>query len=261
MKSIHDTIIATLREIETTHQVHILYAAESGSRAWGFASKDSDYDVRFVYRHPLQWYITIEGKTDVIEHPMIGQLDIRGWDIRKALSLYKKSNPPLYEWLVSPTVYIEKDTFAQQLRSLMPTYYSPTASIHHYLHMAKGNYRQYLQGSVVWVKKYLYVLRPIFACMWIAHYNTQPPMEFSKILAGLPLDTAVKEEVGRLCERKKSGEELDKQNRIAVLNDFLDENIGYFEEYAQEIKSERNTKADLSRLDRILYETLKKAPE
>ncbi|MBI3956125.1 nucleotidyltransferase domain-containing protein [Candidatus Gottesmanbacteria bacterium] len=259
-KSTNDTIIATLREIEKTHQVTILYAVESGSRAWGFASKDSDYDIRFVYHHPLEWYISIEDKTDVIEHPMIGPLDICGWDIRKALALYKKSNPPLYEWLVSPIVYKERGTFAQQLRSLMPTYYAPIASIHHYLHMARGNYRQYLQGSVVWVKKYFYVLRPIFACMWIEHYSIQAPMAFITMLERLPLDENVREEVWRLYERKKLGEELDKGNRIAVLNDFVDEKIQYFEKYAQEIKPERKIKLDPSRLDRILYDTLNQTP-
>lgn len=256
MKSTNDTIIATLRGIETTHEVTILYAAESGSRAWGFESKDSDYDVRFIYCHPLEWYVSIYDKSDVIECPIQNQLDVCGWDIRKALTLYKKSNPPFYEWLVSPTVYIEKDTFAQQLRSLMPKYYSLTASIHHYLHMAKGNYRQYLKENVVLVKKYFYVLRPIFACMWIEQYCAQPPMEFIKMLAGLPLDKAVKEGVERLYERKKSGEELDKEKRITVINNFLDEKIRYFEKYAQEIKPERGSKTDPSLLDRILCETL-----
>jgi len=256
MRSTKDKIIATLLEIEKTHGVNILYAVESGSRAWGFESKDSDYDVRFIYRHPLKWYISIDDKSDVIEYPMQNQLDVRGWDIRKALTLYKKSNPPLYEWLISPIVYVERGDFAPKLRAFMATYYRPTASIYHYLHMAKGNYRQYLQGSVVWVKKYFYVLRPIFACMWIEQYGIQPPMEFIKMLERLSLDDNVKEEVQRLYERKKSGEELDKERKIAGINDFLDEKIRYFEKYAKEIKPEPGTKADSSLLDRILYEVV-----
>src|SRR5947209_3872560 len=113
-----DKIIAKLYEIEKEQSVKILYAVESGSRAWGFASKDSDYDIRFIYVHPIDWYISIEEKRDVIEYPVKDLLDFSGWDIRKALQLYKKSNPPLYEWLVSPIVYLEHGNFAQQLRDL-----------------------------------------------------------------------------------------------------------------------------------------------
>jgi len=243
-----------LDEIEKQKGVNILYACESGSRAWGFESKDSDYDIRFIYSHPLEWYITIEDKRDVIEVKTQDSLDLSGWDIRKALGLYKRSNPPLYEWLVSPIIYVEKSTLAQQLRDLSPQYYSPVASIYHYLHMARGNYREYLQGSTVWVKKYFYVLRPILSCMWLEKYGTQPPMEFANMLEVLTLPSVLEKEIVRLYERKKSGEELKRGNKIAVINRFLDEKIKYFESYAEEAKS---LKPDSAELDNIFYETVK----
>jgi len=101
------TILERLAAIEHTELVHILYACESGSRAWGFASPDSDYDVRFIYVRPRDWYLSIdlERRRDVIERPIEGVLDINGWDLRKALQLMRKSNPPLFEWLHSPLVY------------------------------------------------------------------------------------------------------------------------------------------------------------
>lgn len=162
-----ELIIARLREIEEKEQVRILYAVESGSRGWGFESKDSDYDVRFIYAHPLDWYLSIEEKSDVIDYSISDSLDISGWDIKKALKLFKNSNPPLYEWLVSPIIYMEEGDFVQRLRDLMSRFYSPMAALNHYLHMAQRNYKSYFSGLKVKVKKYFYVLRPIFACMWI----------------------------------------------------------------------------------------------
>jgi len=101
-----DTILSRLDQIETQHGVKILYACESGSRAWGFPSTDSDYDVRFLYVHPAEWYLSVDEKRDVIERPLTPEnFDIGGWDLRKALRLFRKSNPPLLEWLGSPNIY------------------------------------------------------------------------------------------------------------------------------------------------------------
>src|SRR3972149_12214123 len=126
-----------LTEIESNENVKIFYACESGSRAWGFPSSDSDYDVRFMYLHSTEWYLTIDTQRDVIEHPVNGQLDINGWDIRKALKLFQKSNPPLMEWLGSTIRYLEKFTIAAKMRELLPRYYSSAACAYHYLHMAQ----------------------------------------------------------------------------------------------------------------------------
>ncbi len=141
-------IRSQLENIEAEEGVRILFACESGSRAWGFPSADSDYDVRFLYLHPPEWYLSIdlEKKRDVIERPINEQIDLSGWDLRKALGLLRKSNPPLLEWLGSPIIYWEKYSVAQQMRALTSTYYSPKACMYHYLHMARGNYREYLRG-------------------------------------------------------------------------------------------------------------------
>jgi predicted nucleotidyltransferase len=103
----------------------------------------------------------------VIELPLRDGIDLSGWDIRKALKLFRKSNPPLLEWLQCPIVYVERFSFASRLRVLLPAFYSPRASFFHYLHMAQGNIREYLRGEIVWRKKYFYVLRPLLAMRWI----------------------------------------------------------------------------------------------
>jgi predicted nucleotidyltransferase len=144
-----------LDAIESESGVTIVFACESGSRAWGFASPDSDYDVRFLYVSHPSWYLSVdlEDKRDVIETPIEGVWDVNGWDLRKALRLYRKSNPPLLEWLQSPIVYREPSGAAGKLRNLVPSFYSPTASMYHYLHMAQKNYRTYLREEEVWTKK------------------------------------------------------------------------------------------------------------
>src|SRR6056297_3590984 len=100
-------IQSRLEALEQQENIHIALAVESGSRAWGFASSDSDYDVRFVYLRPTNWYLSIdlERRRDVIEQPIIDEYDVGGWDLRKALQLLRKCNPPLLEWLNSPIVY------------------------------------------------------------------------------------------------------------------------------------------------------------
>lgn len=248
-------ILAKLKEVEDKEQVRILYAAESGSRGWGFESENSDYDVRFIYVHPLDWYLSIGDKRDVIEYPLSDSLDISGWDIKKALKLFKASNPPLYEWLSSPIVYLERGKFVRKLRDLTPKFYSPVSCLHHYLSMAKGNYKAYLTGQKVKLKKYFYVLRPVFACMWIEEHKTMPPMEFEQLFKRQKLDLKLTNEIKQLLERKRSGAELDVEDRIEIISNFLEERIIYFEDYTKTFKAERIRVDNV--LDQLFRETLR----
>lgn len=198
-----------LSRIEVQKMVRIFYACESGSRAWGFASKDSDYDVRFLYMHPPEWYlcINVERKRDVIERKS-NALDLSGWDLRKALQLFRKSNPPLLEWLQSPIVYKDALGIADAMRNLLPTCYSPKACMYHYYHMAENNFRVYLKGPSVWIKKYLYVLRPILAIRWIEKDIGPVPMEFDKLLDETTPPGMLKSAMNDLLQAKKIGLEL-----------------------------------------------------
>jgi hypothetical protein len=225
MTEIEQSIKDKLHKIEEEENIEIFYACETGSRAWGFESEDSDFDVRFLYLHPRNWYLTIENKKDVIERPINNNLDISGWDIRKTLILFRKSNPPLLEWLQSSIVYKKSFTITDQIRRLMPEYYSPRSCLYHYLHMAQGNYRHYLKGGEVWVKKYFYVLRPILACKWIEEDRGIVPMEFNKLVDGVAKDPILKSEIALLVERKKSGKELDRGPKIPVISDFIEREL------------------------------------
>lgn len=210
-----------LRRLERADDVRVLYAVESGSRAWGFASRDSDWDVRFVYLRRPNWYLSVQRRRDVLEYPLDDALDVSGWDVKKALSLFAKSNPPLLEWLRSPIVYREESNLAQALRGLSARFFSSRSCMHHYFHMAQGNYREYLQGDPVRVKKYFYVLRPVLACRWIAAHGRMPPMEFASLVDD-QLPTELREIVHALLERKRAGDELATGPRVPEVNEFLD---------------------------------------
>ena len=212
-----------LREIEQREECRILLAVESGSRAWGFASPDSDYDVRFIYMRPEKAYLRLDRTRDVIEVPINDELDINGWDIDKTLRLLHKSNPTVFEWFSSPIIY-QTSAFADQFRPIMQKYFSSKAGLWHYLHMAEGNYRDYLRGEMVRAKKYFYVLRPILACKWILKKGTPPPMLFTDLVKSeLPDDLS--ETVYQLLDLKMNSPEIKEIPRIDQLNRYLDTGI------------------------------------
>lgn len=221
--TIKELIQEKLREIEQREECRILLAVESGSRAWGFASPDSDYDVRFIYVRPEKAYLRLDRARDVIEVPINDELDINGWDIDKTLRLLHKSNPTVFEWFSSPIIY-QTSAFADQFRPIMQKYFSSKAGLWHYLHMAEGNYRDYLRGEMVRAKKYFYVLRPILACKWILEKGTPPPMLFTDLVKSeLPDDLS--ETVNQLLDLKMNSPEIKEIPRIDQLNRYLDAGI------------------------------------
>ena len=227
-----------LKNIESDHNVRILYACESGSRAWGFPSKDSDYDVRFIYIHHPDWYLSIVEKRAVIELPVDELLDINGWDIRKVLKLFRKSNPPLQEWLRSRIVYYRSYSFIDRLKDMSNEVFSPISCLYHYLSMASGNYRDYLRGDQVKIKKCFYVLRPILACKWIEKYNSIPPLLFNDLLNDIIPEGELKGEINTLYLRKISGDELDLEQKIDIINSFIEHELEHLGEYCKSIKHE-----------------------
>lgn len=182
-KHIADDIQQRLTAAENEHDVKVVYACESGSRAWGFASPDSDYDVRFIYAHKPEWYLSfdVERRRDVIEYPIVDDIDIGGSDIKKALYLFTRTNGALLEWTTSPIVYRELGEFANRLRKLAPNAHSDLALRYHYSHMARGNAGDHLSKNQVKLKKYFYILRPLLAIRYIEQGLALPPVRFQKL--------------------------------------------------------------------------------
>jgi len=244
---------AELARIESAERVTILYACESGSRAWGFESDDSDYDVRFIYLRQTRWYLTIQNKRDVIEKPIDDELDVSGWDAPKALDLLRKSNPPLLEWIQSPIVYYQQSMFVERLRQLMTDYYAPISCMYHYLHMAENNFRKYLKDDLVWTKKYFYVLRPVLACLWIERDYGVVPIEFQELVDRVVTDAALRSEIDELLELKREGAELARGPRNAVISGFLERELSRLNAETQSPPQTRDPAA----LDRLFVDTLR----
>ena len=217
-------ILARLAEAERREDVRIILAVESGSRAWGFASSNSDYDVRFIYCRRTPWYLTVDLETrrDVLEYGIVDDIDLNGWDLRKALRLLRKSNPTIVEWLQSPVEYLSRGSFRSTALELLDQVYFPDKGIYHYRSMAKTNYRGYLQAEQVPLKKYFYVLRPLLAARWVEAHGEAPPIEFGTLLSAIAHEKELLADIGVLLERKRSGAELDLAPPIPRINRFIE---------------------------------------
>ena len=277
-----EKIYKALKAIAKRENLEILYACESGSRAWGFDSPDSDYDVRFIYRRPLSTYITIQNRSDCIDRQngLIETreylktleeqgLDIVGMDINKAFYLISRGNPQLAEWFISPIVYgQEKDCLILEhvtriLQDLSVLFYQNKAAVYHYEHMARKNFNQYILNvsSEVSLKKYLYVLRPVYACAWIELFKSIPPMRFEELYTNealLESESSLLEmrpAVEGLIRMKREGKELGTGPHIRVIDDNCLKLLDRFRSYAERL-DQRSLGNTLDQLDKQLWEIL-----
>lgn len=227
MRDIQKEIQDNLNQIEEQYDVKILLAVESGSRAWGFASADSDYDVRFIYVHRPEEYLRIDPMKDVIEWQLDEVLDINGWDLRKALLAFAKGNPNVMEWANSPIIY-RKSKHWDALREAAMHYFSEKSALCHYYGTANSTLKGHLIGDRIRYKKYFYALRPLLCCRWIEKYHTAPPMEFDKLLTlfeDCDRDDSLTEDlyngIQDLLVRKGVTEEKDLNPQMPVIIDFI----------------------------------------
>lgn len=234
-----------IKELEKKHSIKILYACESGSRAWGFPSTDSDYDVRFIYAHRAEEYLSISLPDDTIDLPVNDLLDIGGWELRKSLQLFMKSNAPLYEWLQSPIVYHQEQHFASALLELAEYYFSPRAAAHHYISMANNVWNAESGAETMGLKKYFYVLRPLLAARWIVDKQTCPPMELSGLRAEIK-EKKWQDEIDRFLAVKKEVTEKEAIKRSAILDEWILHTFDYCRDKVVPIAAK---KADKTKLD------------
>jgi predicted nucleotidyltransferase len=224
MKSdLHSRVATLLQRIENEHAIRILHACESGSRAWGFASPDSDYDIRFIYVRSEADYLAVESTPDTIELPLEDDLDAAGWDARKALGLLARSNGPLLEWLHSPIVYQECAGFLLRWRKAARDVFSPRHSADHYRGLACGMIEGKLNGETVRAKDYLYALRAILSAGWVCSRRDIAPVPFAALVPTAPAE--IRDLIPALLEHKANTREIDRMARITTLDAFLREHI------------------------------------
>lgn len=243
------TIIETIAKIEQEKNIKVLFACETGSRAWGFPSPDSDYDVRLIYRHERNWYLSISEKKDTIETMLNdGDLDITGWDIRKCLRLLWKSNGALLERLQSPIVYSAEPGFLELIKPVADQCFSPIATIYHYRQMGKNSYADIKDEEQVKLKKLFYALRAAFACKWILDKGTTPPIVFQTMLHELEIDPALRKRIEDLIELKSGKNESYIHRQESQLNSFIEEQFSRAEQEANSLKSREEKRIDLDTL-------------
>jgi predicted nucleotidyltransferase len=234
---VRERILHELSRIEEEHDVRVLMGVESGSRAWGFASSDSDYDVRFIYVHGREWYLSVFEGSDTIEKMLPQSLDFSGWDLRKTLRLFSKCNLALNEWLGSPILYAEVPDFHQRLCLLIPRFFNPIRAMHHYRSMATRALDENLRGSEMGIKKLFYVLRPLLACRWIGKTNTQPPTAFKDLLSPMWVTGEEKEWITRLLQEKGKAVEAQRISLDAGIPDRIRSELEEYKGAAELLES------------------------
>ena len=170
-----------LQKIELEKNIKILFACETGSRAWGFPSPDSDYDVRFIYMHNRDWYLSLSERKDTIE-VMDGDWDITGWDLKKSLMLLKKSNAPLIERFNSPIEYFNEGNFKVAFMELIEACYSPIAVYFHHYSLAKKLWEDLKDADDIKLKSYFYLIRSLLSCNWAVKNKSILPMDIESLM-------------------------------------------------------------------------------
>lgn len=252
-------IMEELRGIEERESVKILFAIESGSRAWGFPSPDSDYDARFIYaRHP-DWYLSLTPGRDVIELPIDDLLDINGWDIQKALGLLLKPNPVMLEWLSSPIRYMWQDELCGKLIDFSREVSHAAACIYHYRSLAAKQWEQQVEGNdEIKLKKYLYILRPAMVLRWIRHHpEIIPPMNFQALMDGANVPEDICAQLDDLLARKSKAKETGLSPRWPDLDAFIQAELKWASGYASDFKSD--SKGKMPEANALFREIIKTA--
>lgn len=245
-----------LREIEEQREIEILLACETGSRAWGFPSPDSDYDVRFIYKHKEDWYLQLFEQKDTIEIMYDNnEIDLSGWDIRKTLLLLWKSNPPLLERIQSSIIYSSKPGFIDGMHELSKNMYSKIATMHHYLSMAKSMYEKVKESSnEVKLKTLFYAIRTSFVCRWIIEKEMMPPIWFPTVLENIEIDGKIKDRIYELIALKSTlAEDYCHQQEIEI-NRIIEKFIEQAEACSAELSS---PKREIQRLNTFFLHTLR----
>ncbi len=237
--SVNELVLLKMKEIEEKEHVKVLHVIESGSRSWGFASPDSDYDVRFIYVRDKDFYLSLRDTKDFIDWELNEVLDINGWDLKKALQNFHKFNATLFEWSNSPVVYETTEEWKNLYNRTACKYFSCKSALYHYYGMANKNYHEYLLDDMVKYKKYFYVLRPILACKWIEERKCPPPVLFDELFRTV-LEDDMRAAVEELLVQKMKMSESDKAPRIEKINRYIEEKLSYYKACAMSMADDRN---------------------
>jgi len=237
-----------LKQVEAEKNVRILYACESGSRAWGIESPNSDYDIRFIYVHELSEYLSIIDRKDTIELMTEDDMDLVGWDIKKMLRLMLRSNASPLEWIRSPHVYRKDASFYEDWLKLAPQYIIPKVLIHHYLGLTKQSLKRGISedDQSIGIKTYFYVLRPLLSAMWLVDKNEVPPIVFTELCALIQSNKELMHAIHDLHQRKMRALEKERTPLIPIVQDFIEKEYARCREHCDTLGTMYHTHYPLS---------------
>ncbi len=215
-----EEIIEHIKKLEKDRQIKILLAVESGSRAWGCPSPDSDFDVRIIFKRDKSEYLKIDQKKDTIDYFHGELLDINGWDIKKVLKLIRKSNATPFEWVQSPIKYKEIDNCSSEFLDLSKRYFQPRHAVNHYIGIAKNSYLKKDSPQEIKLKKLFYVLRPLMAAKWIILKDEVPPMDIPNLIKVIT-DQNIVDHIHDLLELKRIANEDYVHNVDTLISDYI----------------------------------------
>ena len=247
-----EKILNALKQIEAEHDCRILFAVESGSRAWGFASPDSDYDVRAVYVKPLDWYLGLEERqSDTINAMLPDDIDVAAWELRKALRQLLKSNASFMEWLGSPIVYHDCGLIAQ-LREMESRTVNPIAIAHHYASMLRHALDDRADDGTIGIKKLCYALRTGLCMRWVMAHETMPPTAFADVRRGLDQGREVDDAIDHLLAIKENAREKERTIPASALLPLIEDCLGTLDRHAwrKPDNDMASARADLERIFR-----------
>ena len=241
-----------LEQIRREEGITYLLAIESGSRAWGFPSPNSDYDVRFVYHRTAREYLSLQPKRDVIERPIVDDFDVNGWDISKTLGLLLNHNAVVSEWLDSPIRYLAEAPVVAQLRALVDRFFNPRGYALHYASLGANQVERWLGGEgTVPAKTYFYALRPAL-CIRALRLDPgrRPPMRLQDLLAATALDPALVETIEALIALKAQAREKAPTQRSAAIEALITQEL----QRAGEVPERRDDARFASEVDTLFAE-------
>lgn len=230
--AVRSDIKRRLAAVEANEGVRLLLTVESGSRAWGFPSPDSDYDVRFIYVRPRDWYLSLTPGRDVVEAPIVDDIDLSGWDIRKALSLLLKSNAVVSEWIESPIRYRPDDEIVADLAAFADSVINARSLAWHYASLGRNAADRWLDGDgAVPVKKYFYALRPALVIRWLRREGGgRPPMNLQALVDAVGLPDGLADDVAALVAAKRRSNERSNTARLPALDALIRDELARADE-------------------------------
>ena len=247
-----------LNELEKKNNITIIFAVDAGSRSYGCDSEFSDYDIRFVYVHNNKnEYMKISKPNDVIVgFDDLTNLDWTGWDLKKAISHLKESNPSIFEWLGSSIVYVDVNNFKSKCLNVIKSMHTHISLMYHYFNMAKSNWKIWIEEKLeVISKKYFYVIRPLANLIYIMDKYTTNPDEPFELIVNFPtlmininhlIDKSVADQISKLIEKKKTCDSKAKSNPNSIINNWICDTFLKFEDFAKQ------NKKDLSEIDTVI---------